>query len=100
VFDQRAGHHVGLVPVGQGDDHRVAGGAVDEGGDRGRPRSEHEITFPVAGHLPGVGLGRSLPDGDDVPDLAATVRGLLSARPPDRTLAPQAVEHAGVKRFP
>ena len=100
VVDQRAGHRVGLVAVGQRDDHRVAGGAVDEGGDRGRPRSEHEITLPVAGHLPGVGLGRSLADGDHVPDLAATVRALLSARPSDRTLTPQAVEHAGVKHFP
>ena len=34
LFDQRAGNRVGLVPVGQRDDHRIAGGAVDEG-DRG-----------------------------------------------------------------
>jgi len=51
----------------------------NEGGDRGRPRSEHQITLPVAGHLPGVGLGRSLVNGDYVPDLTATVRGLLAA---------------------
>ena len=100
VFDQRGGHRVGLVPVGQRDDHRVAGGTVDEGGDRRRARSENEITFPVTGHLSGVGLGRSLADADDFPDLAATVRGLLSARPSDRLLTPQAVEHAGVKHFP
>ena len=34
AFDQHAGHRVGLVPVGSRDDHGVAGGAVDEGGDR------------------------------------------------------------------
>jgi hypothetical protein len=79
VVDQRGGHRVGLVPVGQRNDHRVAGGAVDEGGDRRGARSEHQITLPVAGHLPGVGLGRSLVNGDYVPDLTATVRGLLAA---------------------
>jgi hypothetical protein len=73
VVDQRAGHRVGLVAVGQRDDHRVAGGAVNEGGDRRWARSEHEITLPMSGYLPGVGLGRSLADGDHVPDLAATV---------------------------
>ncbi|HXO50068.1 MAG TPA: hypothetical protein VN888_03365 [Mycobacterium sp.] len=77
-----------LFPSLQRNDHRVAGGAVDEGGDRRGVRSEHQITLPVAGHLPGVGLGRSLVNGDYVPDLTATVRGLLAAWPSDRTLAP------------
>src|SRR4029077_10364894 len=61
---------------------------------------EHEIALPMAGHLPGISLGRSLTDGHHVPDLAASVRTLLSARPPDRTLAPEKMEHAGVKHFP
>jgi hypothetical protein len=88
------------VPVGQRDDHRVAGGTVNEGGDRRRARSKHEIALPMTGHLPGVGLGRSLTDGNHVSDLAATVRALLSARTSDRTMTPQTMEHAGVKHFP
>jgi hypothetical protein len=78
----------GLVAIGQRHDHRIAGGAVNQGGHRRWTRSEHKITLPVSGHLPGVGLGRSLADGDHVPNLAATVRTLLSARPSDRTLTP------------
>src|SRR5271163_4806194 len=99
VVDQCARHRVGLVPVGQCDDQCVAGGAVNEGGDGRWARSEHEVALPMAGHLPGVGLGRSFADGDYVADLAATVRTLLSARPSDRTLAPQTVKHGGVKYF-
>jgi hypothetical protein len=95
VVDQRAGHRVGLVAIGQRHDHRVTGGAVNEGGDRRWARSEHEIALPMAGHLPGVRLSRSLTDGDHVPDLAATVRTLLSARPSDRTLAPESREVIG-----
>jgi hypothetical protein len=54
----------------------------------------------MPGNFPSVGLDGTLSDGDCVVDLAATVRGLLSARPSDRTLAAQTVEHTGVKHFP
>ena len=68
-----------VFPSGSATTIAYRGGAVDEGGDRRGARSEHQITLPVAGHLPGVGLGRSLVNGDYVPDLTATVRGLLAA---------------------
>jgi hypothetical protein len=68
-----------VFPSGSATTIAYRGGAVDECGDRRGARSEHQITLPVAGHLPGVGLGRSLVNGDYVPCLTATVRGLLAA---------------------
>ena len=90
---------VGLVPVGQRDNHRVAGGTVNQGGDCRWARSEHEITLPMAGYVPGVGLGRPLADGDHVPDLTASVRTLLSARPSDRMIGAQTVDMLASNTF-
>ena len=95
LFDQRVGDRVGFVPVGQRDDHRVAGGAIHQGRHRRRTRSVYEITLPMPWHLTIVGLDGTLPDGDRVPDLAAAMRGPLAQRSPYRTTTTQAVKHAG-----
>ena len=51
------------------------------GCDRRWARSEHENRLPMAGQLPGISLGRSLTDGDHVPDLAATCERFLPRGP-------------------
>ena len=100
LFDQRVGDRVGFVPVGQRDDHRVAGGAIHQGRHCRGTRSEYEVTLPMTGHLPIVGLDGTLPDGDGVPELAAAMRGPLAQRSPYRTTTAQTVKHAGVECLP
>jgi len=86
-------NRVGLIALGQRHDHRVTGGAVNEGGDRRWAHSEHEIALPMAGHLPG-GPPRSVACGWR-PCLRIWPRPcerFFSARPSDRTLAPETVK--------
>ena len=75
AFDQHAGHRVGLVPVGSRDDHGVAGGAVDEGGDRRWARCEYQITLrgrPPPGCRPGSAARGCRPCCGSGPDRAST----------------------------
>ena len=53
VCDQRGGHRVGLVPVGQRDNHRVAGGAVDEGKHHKFIEAHDVINGGGGGRMPG-----------------------------------------------
>jgi len=97
LLDHRGGDRLGLIPVGERDDHRVAGSAIDQRRDRRRSGPEHEISLPVPGDLAGVGLDRAGVDGDHVPDAPAAVGGHLAARATDRTLTAEAVKHPGVE---
>ena len=52
------------------DQHAVAGGALDEGGDEGAGvGADDQVAFPVAGHGAVVGFGGPLGDVDHVDDL-------------------------------
>jgi hypothetical protein len=54
------GDHLGAVPIGQADEHQVARGTLDQGGDRGHALAEQQVAFPVTGHRPVGRLGRPL----------------------------------------
>jgi hypothetical protein len=43
-------------------EHREPGGALDQRADRGALKPENQITLPVSGHRPVLGLGRALAD--------------------------------------
>jgi len=58
---------LGLVAVGQRDEHREAGGPLDERGDRRLVAlADQQVALPVAGHPALVGLGRPVADVHDV----------------------------------
>ena len=44
--------------------HREPGGALNQRPDRGTPKSDDQVTFPVSWHCPVVGLGGALADHD------------------------------------
>ena len=44
--------------------HREPGGPLHQRPDRGTPKSDDQVTFPVAWHCPVVGLGGALGDHD------------------------------------
>ena len=84
--DQPVADGFGVVPVGQVHQHRVAGGAFDERGDRGLVGLAHDqVAFPVAGHRPVLDLGGAVADHDHRVDepvgalIGGTVR--FAARP-------------------
>ena len=67
-----------VAAVGQVQQHHVAGGALDEGADRGPAvLADDEVAFPVAGHGPVVGLGGPFADHDHVGDAGP----VFSSRP-------------------
>ena len=56
--------------------HREPGGALHQSPDRGTPKSDDQVTFPVAWHCPVVGLGGALADHDlGADELAAPLPG-------------------------
>jgi hypothetical protein len=63
--DQLVADGFGGAPVGQVDEHHVAGGALDEGADRRRAvGADDQVAFPVPGHGPVADVGRALTDHD------------------------------------
>ena len=44
--------------------HREPGGPLNQRPDRGTPKSDDQVTFPVSWHCPVVGLGGALADED------------------------------------
>ena len=91
LASERGRDVLGLVAVGQRDEHRVAAGALDERGDRGGVAlADQQIALPVAGHGAVVGLGRALGDVDHVGDAVLALAGLaarLAQRPPGPQVA-------------
>ena len=78
--DQSVADGFGVVPVGQVDQHGVAGGALDQGGDRGLVGFAHDqIAFPVAGYRPVLDLGGTVADHDHRVDepMGALIRGAV-----------------------
>ena len=62
--------------------HREPGGALHKGPDRGAPKSDDQVTFPVAWHCPVVGLGGALADHDlGADELVAPLPGPYSWNP-------------------
>ena len=66
--------------------HREPGGALNQRPDRGTPKSQDQVTFPVSWHCPVVGLGGALADHDLGADERAApcrvrARGTRKARP-------------------
>jgi hypothetical protein len=73
------GDLLGLVALGQGDQHRVAGGALHQRGDRGGVAlADQKVTLPVAGHRAILGLGGPLGDVDHVGDPVLSLPGLAA----------------------
>ena len=53
---------------GQVQQHREAGGALDQGADHGPIEADDEVAFPVPGNCPILGFGGALTDPDLVGD--------------------------------
>ena len=61
------------LPAGSADEQQVAGGPLDQGGDRAHAAAEDQVAFPVAGHRAVLGFGWSFADVHDPRPGAATV---------------------------
>ena len=70
--DQGVDHGLGVL-ARHPDQHHVAGMAFHQRRDLATVTAEQQVTFPVAGHGPVLGLGRPLTDRYRVTDLAQPV---------------------------
>ena len=84
-------------PVGQVHQHRVAGGAFDEGGDRGLVGLAHDqVAFPMSWHGAVFDFGRPVADHDHRVDEAV---GALIGGPVRFAAGPAGAKCLGTSRF-
>ena len=83
------GDELGLMPVGQADEHQVPGRAFHQGRDRAHPTAEDQVALPVPGHRPIRRLGRPLGDVQRVRPQPTAVRQPSAGRATHRPLRAQ-----------